>query len=212
MSEDRRGGQAPAGPAHYVSQHKKPTPFERELLDGLQEEAAELIVAVAKFKKFGGLDGYPGTGRTNVGDASMELGNIQFMAQMCVDWGLLDPATISYGYADKQRKFRKFQQAQSDDRDVPMADQRALSDAYVRLRAMIPGAFDTPTAPTSQEVWTQTEASLRVMKDQAVEALARQLWLQGTKEPGPDSEVPPLKWDEAIKDRWLANARRVLGW
>lgn len=35
-----------------------------------------------------------------------------------------------------------------------------LSDAYLRLRAMIPGAFDTPFAPTPEQVWRTTEDAL----------------------------------------------------
>lgn len=36
-----------------------------------------------------------------------------------------------------------------------------LSNAYLRLRAMIPGAFDTPHAPTSEQVWETTENALK---------------------------------------------------
>jgi hypothetical protein len=36
-----------------------------------------------------------------------------------------------------------------------------LSNAYLRLRAMIPGAFDTPHAPTQQKVWSVTEEALK---------------------------------------------------
>lgn len=47
------------------------------------------------------------------------------------------------------------------------AEQRALSDAYVRLRAKIPGAFDTPHAPTAEQVWDVTEKALdRLVQNQ----------------------------------------------
>lgn len=36
-----------------------------------------------------------------------------------------------------------------------------LSAAYLRLRALIPGAFDTPHAPSSEEVWQVTENALK---------------------------------------------------
>lgn len=36
-----------------------------------------------------------------------------------------------------------------------------LSNAYLRLREMIPGALDTPYAPTAEQVWAITEAALR---------------------------------------------------
>lgn len=35
-----------------------------------------------------------------------------------------------------------------------------LSNAYLRLRRMIPGALDTPSAPTKEQVWATTEAAL----------------------------------------------------
>lgn len=35
-----------------------------------------------------------------------------------------------------------------------------LSEAYLRLRAMLPGAFDTPFAPSADIVWKTTEAAL----------------------------------------------------
>lgn len=36
-----------------------------------------------------------------------------------------------------------------------------LRDAYHRLRALIPGALNTPRASSSQEVWETTERALR---------------------------------------------------
>lgn len=40
---------------------------------------------------------------------------------------------------------------------------RKLSSAYLRLRAKIPGAFDTPLAPTPEQIWETTEKSLDKM-------------------------------------------------
>lgn len=47
------------------------------------------------------------------------------------------------------------------DYDDLLAREHALSDAYLRLRALIPGAYDTPHAPTPEQVWGTTEAALR---------------------------------------------------
>jgi len=44
-----------------------------------------------------------------------------------------------------------------------LAQERALSDAYLRLREMIPGAFDTPHAPTAEQVWAHTEKCLTAL-------------------------------------------------
>lgn len=38
--------------------------------------------------------------------------------------------------------------------------ERELSAAYLRLRQRIPGALDTPHAPTAQQVWSVTESAL----------------------------------------------------
>jgi hypothetical protein len=45
--------------------------------------------------------------------------------------------------------------------------EHALSDAYVRLRKMIPGAFDTPYAPTGEQIWKHTEACLERLRTAA---------------------------------------------
>jgi len=39
--------------------------------------------------------------------------------------------------------------------------ERSLSDAYLRLRAMIPGALKTPHAPSPEQVWEVTENALK---------------------------------------------------
>ena len=39
-----------------------------------------------------------------------------------------------------------------------------LSKAYIRLRELIPGAFDTPFAPTAEQVWAHTEACLKKLQ------------------------------------------------
>lgn len=39
--------------------------------------------------------------------------------------------------------------------------ERELSDAYLRLRALIPGAFDTPRGPSTEQMWAHTEACLK---------------------------------------------------
>jgi uncharacterized coiled-coil protein SlyX len=48
-----------------------------------------------------------------------------------------------------------------------------LSAAYIRLRDRIPGAFDTPHAPTPEQVWSTTEAALDRMAARLV-SLERQ--------------------------------------
>lgn len=53
--------------------------------------------------------------------------------------------------------------------------ERELSQAYLRLRGMIPGALDTPPAPTGPQVWETTENALRNMRSAIIEECARRL-------------------------------------
>lgn len=56
--------------------------------------------------------------------------------------------------------------------------ERDLANAYLRLRALIPGAYDTPHAPTPEQVWETTEAALRRLlqeRDDARELCARHI-------------------------------------
>jgi len=39
--------------------------------------------------------------------------------------------------------------------------EKKISDAYLRLRRLIPGALNTPFAPTSEQVYEITEDALR---------------------------------------------------
>lgn len=81
--------------------------------------------------------------------------------------------------------------------------ERRLSEAYVRLRKMIPGAFDTPHAPTYEQVWQTTEAALATL----TQALA-----------SVQEEVATLRTDyhdeqcDQLKDAQvaLAEARKVI--
>ena len=56
-------------------------------------------------------------------------------------------------------------------RDELLASERKLSDAYIRLREKL-SAFDTPAAPTAEQVYEHTEAKLDRLLDQRDELLA----------------------------------------
>jgi len=45
--------------------------------------------------------------------------------------------------------------------------ERRLSEAYLRLRSLIPGAYDTPRAPSAEQVWAVTERALGKLSDKA---------------------------------------------
>lgn len=60
----------------------------------------------------------------------------------------------------------KQREAQAAIDAMPKGDHE-LSAAYVRLRGMIPGAFDTPYAPTPEQIWDVTEKALARLVRQA---------------------------------------------
>ena len=94
----------------YVSPHALPTPYERELLVILAEEAAEIIVAVSKLQRFGRDDGYPGTDRTNGRDLGFELGDLEELIDRVVAAGLVSRADIVAGKAQKAEKLSVYLQ------------------------------------------------------------------------------------------------------
>ena len=69
-------------------------------------------------------------------------------------------------------------------RDELLASERKLSDAYIRLREKL-SAFDTPAAPTAEQVYEHTEAKLDRLLDQRDELLAAlddvKIYLQDTR-------------------------------
>ncbi len=69
---------------------------------------------------------------------------------------------------------------------MPKYNDRDLSDAYLRLRARIPGAYRTPHAPTPQQVWKVTEDALDAMVAGHVRELAqeREKFIMHTAEVG----------------------------
>jgi len=73
------------------------------------------------------------------------------------------------------------QRALLDEREAEVAKwqtaERALGAAYLRLRALIPGAYDTPHAPSAETVWAHTEDCLNTLalKCETLEAEAARL-------------------------------------
>ena len=57
-----------------------------------------------------------------------------------------------------------------------------LSNAYLRLRQMIPGAFDTPRAPTRYQVWATTEHALKKFLESATPPLNPETSQEAPKE------------------------------
>lgn len=96
----------------YISQHPKPTPYQREILTIVMEEAAEIIQAASKILRFGLGDGYPGTDRTNTQDLAKEIGELNYLVVLAKEAGLVTQAEINYGAARKVEKLATFMQEQ----------------------------------------------------------------------------------------------------
>lgn len=77
-----------------------------ELLNILQEEAAEVIQAVSKIKRFGWESTYAGP--TNRAHLTEELGDLLCMIQLLIKNKLIDPIELQH-YADlKEGKLKKW--------------------------------------------------------------------------------------------------------
>ena len=67
---------------------------EKEVTDILQEECAEVIVAVSKISRFG-IDNYkPGKPLTNRQHLAEELGDLQAMITLCQEFGIVDSKQV----------------------------------------------------------------------------------------------------------------------
>ena len=81
-------------------------PTEKEILDILQEECAEVIVAVSKISRFG-LDNFkPGKPLTNRQHLAEEFGDLQAMIDLCIDHNLVDKEEVLTATRNKIAKLK----------------------------------------------------------------------------------------------------------
>lgn len=78
-----------------------------EILDILQEEAAEVIQAVSKVKRFGLDNSYNG-GPTNRAHLTEEIGDLLAMVQLLVDDGYIDSVEVIKAKLAKVEKLQKW--------------------------------------------------------------------------------------------------------
>ena len=86
------------------------TPYEREVLTILQEEAAEVIVAASKMLRFGVANTNPTTGITNDKELGWEVGDFIAMSMMATSAGLFHEYDIQSGIARKRERLKTFLQ------------------------------------------------------------------------------------------------------
>lgn len=79
---------------------------EKEILDILQEECAEVIVATSKISRFG-IDNFkPGKPLTNRQHLAEELGDLQAMIDLCIDYKLVDAKEVTSAAGNKIEKLK----------------------------------------------------------------------------------------------------------
>jgi len=96
----------------FISPCPQPSAFDRELLEILSEECAEVIQRAIKSIRFGSDDiqkDQPFNNRYRLG---LEVGDLFKMISMCVDRGLIDTGAIQSGYIHKTAQLAKYMQHQ----------------------------------------------------------------------------------------------------
>jgi hypothetical protein len=94
----------------YISDGIPLTEHEREVLTILQEEAAEVIVAVSKVLRFGKHNKGPERQHDNTKELGLELGDMQVMVNMAVKLELIIPTDILEGRVRKIERLLKYLQ------------------------------------------------------------------------------------------------------
>jgi NTP pyrophosphatase (non-canonical NTP hydrolase) len=80
----------------------------KEVMDILQEEAAEVIQAVSKCSRFG-IDNYkPGKPKTNREHLEEELGDLLAMVDIMLDKGIVSQAKLDEAKENKKYKLKKW--------------------------------------------------------------------------------------------------------
>jgi hypothetical protein len=80
----------------------------KEALDILQEECAEVIVAVSKISRFG-LDNYkPNKPKTNREHLEEEIGDLLAMINILTNEGIIDPTNIEVAAKAKIEKLKQW--------------------------------------------------------------------------------------------------------
>lgn len=99
-----------AGYEQFVSPCPPPTPYEREVLEILIEECAEVIQRATKMLRFGVLEVQPKQDLNNAQRLSREVGDVTLMLDMAVEAGLIDEVEVEIGRNNKKRQLAKYMQ------------------------------------------------------------------------------------------------------
>lgn len=102
----------------FVSPCPPPTPYERELLEILIEECAEVIQRATKMLRFGVQEVQPGQGLNNAQRLSRELGDLHCVLALCGDVDLVIYSEVLQGERDKERQLEKYMQTSKEKDNV----------------------------------------------------------------------------------------------
>ena len=100
----------------YTSRFKKPTPYEREILEIVQEECAEIIVVISKALRFGLQDGPPGNPESNWKAIGRELGDLDAILRLAQQNHLFSQISRSDAFDPKLERLAKYMQHKPEDR------------------------------------------------------------------------------------------------
>ena len=81
---------------------------EREVMNILSEECAEVIQAVSKCHRFGLNNFKPGKPKTNCEHLEEEIGDLLAMVDILVDIGVVDQVSLEVAKIAKIEKLKKF--------------------------------------------------------------------------------------------------------
>jgi NTP pyrophosphatase (non-canonical NTP hydrolase) len=80
----------------------------QEVLDILQEEAAEVIQAVSKIRRFGWDNNHPSSTQSNLEHLEEELGDIQAMVELLMEMGIVSWGNVTVAKRAKIEKLKKW--------------------------------------------------------------------------------------------------------
>lgn len=99
----------------YVPNGRPLTPYEREIFGCVQEECAEIIVAISKLLRFGA-ENRPADGVPNTVVLAREIGDLHATLERAMATGLIDPDELDSALAKKHERLDFYLQHQGDDR------------------------------------------------------------------------------------------------
>jgi NTP pyrophosphatase (non-canonical NTP hydrolase) len=80
----------------------------QEAMDILQEEAAEVIQAVSKIRRFGWASKHPESQQTNLEHLEEELGDMQAMIEILMELGIVSWGSVTVAKRAKIEKLKKW--------------------------------------------------------------------------------------------------------